>query len=76
MRHLWCNVYRHRINSLIALTSAGGEDKGVDTFSQGTGPKVIVIARPEFEIVFQDVTIRHVSHYRKRYCRTDRDNIS
>ena len=32
-------------------------------FSKGISPKVYLLAQPEFEITYYDVTVRHVSHY-------------
>ena len=37
-------------------------DKGLYTFFKGYSSKVNVIARPEFELAYNDVVDRHVNH--------------
>ena len=38
-------------------------DEGVHTIPKDISSKVNIIARPEFELAYYDVTIQHVSHY-------------
>ena len=38
-------------------------DKKVHTFPKGIIQKVNVIARPDFELTYNDVPVQHVSHY-------------
>ena len=38
-------------------------DKRIHTFPKGIGPKMNVIARLEFELVYYEVEVQHVNHY-------------
>ena len=40
-----------------------GVDMEVYTFCKGISPKVNVMARLEFELVYYDVAIQHASYY-------------
>ena len=42
------------------------EDKGVHTFSKDICPKVNVIARPEFELAYNDSAVHCFNHYTMR----------
>ena len=42
---------------------------GVDTF-KNISPKMIVIARLEFELAYYDVAVLHFSHYTTENCRS------
>ena len=37
--------------------------KGVHGFSKGTSPKVNIIAGLQFERSYDDITVKHLSHY-------------
>ena len=39
------------------------EDKGVHTFPKGMSPKGKEIVQLEFELVYYNVTVQHISHY-------------
>ena len=38
-------------------------DKGVHTFPEGISPKVNVIVRWEFELIYDNIEVSHISHY-------------
>ena len=48
------------------LFNPSWEDKGVHTFPKGICPKVIVIARPEFELAYNDSAVHRINHYTTR----------
>ena len=39
------------------------QDKRIHTFSESISPKVNVIMYLEFELTYNDVTVKHVRHY-------------
>ena len=47
--------------------SVGGRDKRVHVFPKGYNPKVSVIAKLEFDLVYYDVAVLHISYYATAY---------
>ena len=46
-----------------------GVDQEVQPYSKGSSPKVNLVARLEFELVFYDITVMHANHNSKNLCK-------
>ena len=54
----------NRSSVTIKLIACGG--KGIRTFPKDINPKVNIIGRQEFELAYDKIAVRHVSHHATR----------
>ena len=60
---IWCQIHLFRKTVVILFNPCWGDKVRGHTFPRVICPKVNIIARLEFELVYYELTVQYISHY-------------
>ena len=55
--------HKNSSGTILPMVGGGGGIRRFIPFPKGISPKVNVVARQEFELTYNDISVQHVSHF-------------